>query len=235
MNLNNKELWLKFAQEFQSVWYSEILQIAIYSHDSATGKMIIVLKDDNTGILLKAKDVIKSLNKKKLPMPLILSKKYIETSLDSFPLEFLNIVTDYENVIMNEDVLKDIFVDKSDVRLEMEREIKGKWLHIKMALLNQSGNYKQLIEVIRISMNSLLPILKGLIYLLDSEIPNRDLDIIKLADKKTDFSIDSFVLGYELLHNKTKIDKDEVIPYFTKFTSQLQKLMKFVDDLIVLK
>ncbi len=235
MHLNNKELWLKFSKEFQSVWYSEILQIAIYSHDSATGKMIIVLKDDSTNLLLKAKDVVKSINKKKLPMPLILSKNYIETSLDSFPLEFLNIVTDYENIIVNEDVLKDIFVDKSDVRLEMERELKGKWLHIKMALLNQSGNYKQLVEVIKISMVSILPILKGLIYLMDAEVPNKDLDIIKFADKKTDFSIDTFVLGYELLHNKTKIDKDEIIPYFTKFTAQLHNLMKFVDDLIILK
>jgi hypothetical protein len=235
MNLDKKELWLKFAKEFQSVWYSEILQIALYSHDCPTGKVIIILKEDSNNILLKSKDIIKSVLKKKLPMPLILSKKYIETSLDSFPLEFLNIVSDYENLIMNEDVLKDIFIDKSDVRLEMERELKGKWLHIKMAFLNQSGNYKKLIEVIKISMNSIFPILKGLIYLLDSEIPVKDLDIIKLADKKTDFSIDTFVLGFELLHNKTKMDKNEIIPFFTKFTLQLKNLMKFVDDLIILK
>ena len=59
MLLSNKELWLKFAKEFQTVWYSEILQIAVFSHDSTTGKMIIILKDDTTDILLKSKNIIK--------------------------------------------------------------------------------------------------------------------------------------------------------------------------------
>ena len=58
--------------------------------------------------------------KKRFSRPLFMDREYIERSLDSFPIEFLEHEGCYA-VLYGEDVLADLHIDPPDLRLQIER------------------------------------------------------------------------------------------------------------------
>ena len=62
--------------------------------------------------------------------PLFIARGYIQQSLDTFPLEFLNISSSYQ-LVFGDDILENIEFKAEDVRTQCERELKGKLLHLR--------------------------------------------------------------------------------------------------------
>ena len=65
----------------------------------------------------------KRYGKKRVRAPLIMTRDYIDRSLEVFPLEFLEMKLIHQ-LVYGEDVLKNISIGKADVRLQCERDLK---------------------------------------------------------------------------------------------------------------
>jgi len=65
----------------------------------------------------------KKYRKKKVAAPLIMTREYIDKSLDVFPLEFMNIKLLHKTVL-GDDLFQGLEIDISDLRLQCERELK---------------------------------------------------------------------------------------------------------------
>ena len=65
----------------------------------------------------------KKYGKRKIRAPIIMTYGYLQSSLEVFPIQFLNMKTINE-LAYGEDVLKDINIEKSDLRLVCEKRIK---------------------------------------------------------------------------------------------------------------
>ncbi|MBW6516357.1 MAG: hypothetical protein K0B81_07070 [Candidatus Cloacimonetes bacterium] len=227
-----KTYWERMATKLAICWSEEILQIATYNSEiSDRGNLIVVLKDDSIKNIVKAHSVVKELTKMGMEPPLVVSEDYIANSLDSFPLEFLNIKTDYQNVIVKKEVLEGLQFEKSYIRLEMERELKSKILLIKMAILDNYGKPKVMRNLIKVSVHSIEPILKGLLFLLDVPIPLNHKELIDKADEVTDFPIDSLLTAVDFTLGRTAIKKEDFTGFFDTFTKQLQVLSDFIEQL----
>ncbi len=227
-----RNYWRKTAVKFASVWGNDVLQIAIYNTElSDRGNLIVILKDDSITNIVKAHETAKEISKLGMEPPLVVSDKYIANSLDSFPLEFLNIKTDYDNVVAKRDILAELEFEKRYIRLEMERELKSKILLIKMATLDHYGKAKILKNLIKVSVHSIEPILKGLLFLLNKPIPLNHKDLIIQADEVTDFPIDSLLTAVDFTIGKTTINKEELASFFDKFTKQLEVLSNYIEQL----
>ena len=83
---------------------------------------LIVLKEKVLDIFDFMAPIGKKYGKKKIRAPIIMTIDYIETSLEVFPIQFLNMKTINKHVY-GEDVLQDITIDKSDLRLVCERDL----------------------------------------------------------------------------------------------------------------
>jgi len=91
-------------------------------------------------------------------------KNYIESSLDTFPIEFLNFKTSYR-LITGEDVLKDLTFEKKFVRLQCERELKGKLLQLRENFLETEGKKKNIEALIRLSLPTFFSIFQAVLFL----------------------------------------------------------------------
>lgn len=224
--------WAKKATDMAAVWGENILQIAIYNRElTERGNLVVILNDDSIENIVKAHGLTKGLYKSGFEPPLVISENYIMNSLDSFPLEFLNIKTDHKNLLVHRDILTGLQFEKSYIRLEMERELKSKILLIKMAILDHYGNLKILKNLIRVSVHSIEPVLKGLLFLLDQEILLNHTDLITKADEVTDFKIDSLLTAVDFTVGKIDLDKKEIPEFFEQFTSQLQSLSSYIEQM----
>ena len=227
-----KNYWEKMATKFAVVWGDDVLQIAAYNtRISERGNLVVILKDDSIANIIKAHQVAKELTKAGMEPPLVVSESYIANSLDSFPLEFLNIRTDYSNFVMKRDVLAELKFEKSYIRLEIERELKSKILLIKMAILDHYGKTKVLRNLIKVSVHSIEPILKGLLFLLDVPVPTDHTELIVKADEVTDFPIDSLQTAVDFTIGRISIAKEDIPRFFDQFTKQLETLSGYIEQL----
>ena len=88
---------------------------------------LVVLSEEGIERLDRTHDLMAKWHKKKVATPLFLTKRYIESSLDTFPIEFPNIKRSH-TLIMGEDVLQEVSFKKDFIRMQCERELKGKLL-----------------------------------------------------------------------------------------------------------
>lgn len=99
-----------------------------------------------------------------LAAPLIMTPAYVQTSLDSFPLEFIEIHLQYLT-LCGDDVFGELEIHDHDVRLACEREVKALLLGLRQGLLSAGDNAELLAEVVTAIVISLRRLLAGLCWL----------------------------------------------------------------------
>jgi len=127
--------------------------ISVYLYGGAAGKgyvpersnlnTLIVLKRIEIDALRGIARIYKKGAKAKVVAPLVLTPDYIRSSVDVFPIEFLDIK---ENSILltGEDLLKEVAIDLSCLRDQCEREIKGQLVRFRGSFLEVEGDRKEM-------------------------------------------------------------------------------------------
>jgi hypothetical protein len=164
-------MWREFAGMVHDTIPENVLQIAMYELQKEKGRLLVVVEDPSLPKLVELSPIIKKMMKKELHAPLIISKFFIETSLDSFPLEFLHIQSAYENLYVKSELIEGLKFNKSEVRLQMEREVKSKMLLTRITALENLDQSKNLYHLLDASVHALIPVMKGFLFLADKKIP----------------------------------------------------------------
>lgn len=99
-----------------------------------------------------------------LAAPLIMTPAYVQTSLDAFPLEFLEI-HQRRLTLAGADLFANLELREADVRLECEREVKGILLGMRQGLLSAGDDLVLLAQVERNAIAALERLLAGLTWL----------------------------------------------------------------------
>lgn len=166
------------AQDCRAIFGDDLISVILYG--SSLTPEYIPKKSDLNYLIVLSEEGIFSLHlthralpgwrKKKVATPLFLTRVYIYSSLDTFPIEFLNIKRNHL-LISGEDILENLSFNKDHVRLQCERELKGKLLLLRERYVETEGKPKALRELLSASVPTFIFIFKGLLYLVDQEIP----------------------------------------------------------------
>lgn len=149
---------------------SDLVQVVGY--ESFKPHCAIILELEPPHLLESLENLRNFCIKQRLDFPLVVTRKFVEKSLDSFPLEFLDIASgSYHNIFCNEDLLAKLKFAKTEVRLQMERELKSKWLLTRLTVLEARPKPKILSQTLRASIHAIAPALKGLCFCADIPIP----------------------------------------------------------------
>jgi len=105
-----------------------------------------------------------NLGKQRLSAPLIMTKSYIEASLDAFPLELIEIHQNHVTVL-GQDAFADLKFDDAHVRLQCEREFKTILIGLRQGLLAAVGKDKMIEAVMTDASEELVRTLRGLLWL----------------------------------------------------------------------
>ncbi len=107
---------------------------------------------------------VKAWRKKRISVPLVITPRFIQTALDSYPLEFLSMQAGYK-VLMGDDMLAGRTFRREEVRLQCEREIRSKLLIFRRAFMEARGNPRDLLEIEKQGISSLVAIFRGMLFL----------------------------------------------------------------------
>jgi hypothetical protein len=188
------------------------------------------LTDDFDEKLSNIKSVI-VLNKMDLKLlELLAPLGYIKTSLDVFPIEFLNFRL-IHSTVLGEDIFKDIEIDMMDLRHQCEREIKGKLIWLRQGYISSQGDKKVLTEGFVNSIAGYIPLFRGISVLFDKEPAERQSEVITGLASATDINTDVFTKVLNVKHGKSKLSLEELNTIFEDYYTATEKLGKIVDEI----
>jgi len=193
---------------------------------------IYVLKDMDLKFIKAIAPLGKNYKKKGIAAPLIITPEYIIRSLDVFPIEFLDFKLIHETVF-GEDILKDIEINKGDLRYQCEREIKIKLIGLRQGYISSLGDKSLITELLVNSIAGYLPLFRGIILLMGKEPPIRRHDVISALSASAGINADIFRRILDIKKGKLKPTKDELYTVFDEYYIATEKIGKIIDELQV--
>lgn len=191
---------------------------------------IIVLKEMDLQFLELLAPLGKKYSKHKVAAPLIMTPDYIRTSLDVFPLEFLNFKL-IHSTVLGEDIFESIEIDRMDLRHQCERELKVKLIWLRQGYLSSMGDRKMLTDGFKNSITGYIPLFRGVISLLGKEPPISQGKVMTSLSEAANINTAVFSKILKARHIKGKLSIEELNTIFEDYYSATEKIGKIVDDI----
>jgi hypothetical protein len=231
-----KEIFEEIIDDYKGLFGDDLTSIILYG--SATGRdyrpgksdinFMIVLSEEGIEHLDKAFKVVAKWQKRKVAIPLFITEGYLESSLDVFPIEYLNFQRNHI-LVYGKDIVKGLSFNREWVRLQCEREIKGKLLLLREVFLETAGKGKALRDVIARSIGAIVAIFEALLYLKEQEIPKEKREVTRAACEGFEMDGDLFEKLLDIKEEKIKLDDAEIRALFQGYLREVRKLSKTVD------
>ncbi len=189
---------------------------------------LVVVTDSTPSELAHCAKYMKSWRKKLISVPLFITPDYVQKSLDTFPLEFMDISSAY-NVVFGTDILDDLEYTVDDVRNECEREIKGKLLHLRSEYLSLRGDSKGLIDLVQRSLATFRLLFSGALYLKNEDIPTKTSALLDKVAAVYELDISLFKKLIAVANGEIKISDSEADTLFDLYVEELDKLSDEID------
>jgi len=193
---------------------------------------IFVLKDMDLKFIKATAPLGKKYKENSIAAPLIMTPEYIMRSLDVFPIEFLDFHLIHETVF-GKDILKDIEINKVDLRNQCEREVKIKLIGLIQGYISSLGDKSLLTERLVNSIAGYLPLFRGIIFLMGKEPPIRRHEVLSALSAATEINTDIFRRILDIKKRKLKLTKDELYTVFDEYYIATEKIGKIIDELQV--
>ncbi len=185
-----------FVQELTLTFSREIISIAItgscltgdYTHGKSDINSVLVLENMEPTCLDKLASLRRRYGKKRLRAPLTMTREYIERSLDVFPIEFLDIKLIHKTVYGN-DLFSDLSINKSMLRLQCERDLKAKLIHLHQGYISCSGGGRGLRSLLLEAYPGFFPLFRAMLSIVRINTPPSILKEDVLSDIELNFGI----------------------------------------------
>jgi hypothetical protein len=172
----------------------------------------------------------KKYGKKKIAAPLVMTPLYIEDSLDAFPVEFLDFKL-IHRTIYGQDLFASLQILPSDLRLQCEREIKTKQIHLRQGYISSLGKKELLSALLVKSFTGSMALFRAIISLLGKEPPIPRQQVIHLFHEAT--GVDTAVFEQILLlkSGSVKLSEQDLRSLFERYYNTLEAIGKIIDAL----
>lgn len=191
---------------------------------------IIVLQKIDLAFLDILAPLGKTHGKQGMAVPLIMDPAYMQSSLDVFPIEFLNFKLVHQT-IYGEDLLAGLEIDKQDLRLQCERELKGKIVWLQKSYVAAMGEKKALAANIVSHWRGYLPLFRAVLHLLGQDPPRGLKAVLDLLFKLTGTETGVFEEVYAIKKNLAQPSQEEISQLFARFYGATEKLAEVVDGI----
>ena len=151
----------------------------------------VVLSSIDTAALEALAELGKRHGRSKVNAPLVLSAVAIVTSLDVFPIEFLEIRLAHRIVLGSYD-FGALSFEKSHLRLELERELKARLINLRQGFVRAAGDAKLLSALLLSAYKGFFPLLRACIYLNGGEPPLKRSETLKAAGAASSLDFSCF-------------------------------------------
>lgn len=237
---NPEEIFSEINSDYREIFGDDLISIILYGsgagEDYFPGKsdinFLITLTDRGIDRLEGAMKTVGRWQKRKVAIPLFMTRSFLVGSLDAYPVEFLNMKRNYR-VVSGEDVLAPLVFDPLHIRLQIERELRGKLLHLRSGFLATEGKAGKIRDLIGASLTAFVSLFSALLSLKKLEIPRGKRDIITAAGAAFGFDAEVFLKCEEIRRKADRFTPSEVKEVFRTYLGAAGGLCDRIDRMDV--
>jgi hypothetical protein len=234
-----QDIFAEITEDFQKAFGSDLLSVILYGSGAGShyipGKsdlnFMIVLKDAGLNDLERGIPIVTRWQKKRVTF-IFMTIDFIRSSSDSYPVEFLDMKL-HNILVFGEDVLADLRLEPCHLRLQMERELKGKIFHLQHGFLETEGREKGLRELIRLSLGTFIPLFKALLFLKGYEIPHSRREVVKALSSAFPIEAGIFLKCIDIREGIGKYPAGEIKNLFKSYYGEIARLSALIDAMEV--
>ena len=191
---------------------------------------VLVLGKQTLDSLNTLAGMAKSMSKKKLAAPLLMTKDYLERSRDVFGIEFLDLQLIHKTVL-GEDPFEKLSFAKSDIRLQCERELKATLIRLRQGYIAAAANKKLVRDILASAGSGLVPLLRAMLWLKDIERPNTAGPTLTKTASEFSLNLDAVKTARSWRHQKMRLSENEIQTAFDNVYKTAEQLANIVDKL----
>jgi hypothetical protein len=231
-----ESIFAAFTADYKNVFGADLESVILYGsaargeyiHKVSDINFMIVLTEPGMGRLASAMPLVAKWRKSHVATPLFLTQEYIMSSLDVFPIEFLNMQAAYQ-VVWGRDVLKNLAFDKRLVRLQAERELKAKLLQLQQRFVETGGGAKKITGLISLSLPAFASIFQAVLFLQDKGPYTRMADLLAATAAATGLSSVLFAALTSVRKKTKKLNDSEALSLMESYIKEVKTLAMHID------
>lgn len=223
------------VEKLKEIYLEDLVSLVFYGSASSGEfvdkhsniNLLIVLKKVHLSELRKSSQAV---NRCPWIQPLVLTREYIQSSTDVFPIEFLDIKENYY-LAYGSDLLKDLSIDLKNLRFQCEQELKAKLITLSQSYLKFYNNKTLLRGLLFKTFSSALHVSRNLLRLKNKIPPYRKYDCIKELNAEFGINLglwEKILVARQAQERLTASQLDEM---FEGFVDDLEKLAVIADAL----
>ena len=162
--------------------------------------------------------------------PLFLTRAQIEHSLDSFPIEWVEI-QDHRLRIDGDDVFGEIQVPRTYLRLQCEHELRGKHIQLRQTYLLHHTDAPLLARAMRASASGFATLLRTLLRLRGETPPANAARVIERVADLYGLDAQNLLAAHLFRHAARRHKPDEVLALYRGFLAEMERLIGALEEL----
>ena len=232
---NPNDIVEEFVRDYHDLFGDELISVVMYgsavTHEYRPGvsdiNMVIVVRDYSIKRIQSSIAQSKKWAKRKVTIPFFMTKEFIARSLDSYPIEFLDIQSNYR-VLFGEDVFSQLDIKRDDLRLQCERELRGISIHVRKEFIASGANNRVLFQLLGVSLKKLMPVFRAILKLGNKSVPNTKSDIVMAIEDQFNLGASALSHAFELVRGKPAIGP--LVEFFDTYVMALDSLIASIDS-----
>lgn len=137
----------------------------------------------------------------------------------------------YHKLVFGEDVLKDLEISKQDLRLQIERELRGKLIYLRQGFLSSGHERELLKEMLAASVPAFASIFEALLHLKDEQVPNSKVQVFARTVELYGLQNSIFTQLINIKNGQWKGSKVQLQDLTKSYIGQIKNLVEIVDKM----
>lgn len=162
--------------------------------------------------------------------PLFMTKQQIAKSVDVFPIEWLE-MQERHLILEGENVLQDLEVPRTYLRLQLEHELRGKHIQLRQALLLHSNEPAELVRLLAAAASSYATLFRTLVRLEGEVPPAESARVIERVADLLRLDAAALLIPHMLRYGGHKPTREELGPSYRRFLAEIDRLIAAIDEL----
>ncbi len=188
---NPEEAAALLVDDLKSTLGGDLLAVCLYG--SAAGPRYAPGKSDLNLLLLlgedshrRLKDLMPFCHKwapARVGTPLVLTPRFLAESLDVFPIEYLVMAAEHR-CLWGADPLAGLALDPLKIRLQLERELRGKLMALRTGLLKTMGRQEALLDLAQQALPAFRALFQAYLFLDNGAFPLQASQVMETLQAK---------------------------------------------------
>lgn len=234
----HEETLQKLVEGLKSAFGEELTSVILYGSAAANEyhsrhsdlNVLVVVKNSRFHKVGRAGEITRWWNKAGNPPPLFFTEHELKESADVFPIEFSD-MKEVHQILFGTDPLAGLHLDRRNLRLECEHELRGKLLSLRSRYVLAKDSVQDSTSLLTNSISTFSVLFRHALLLLGHSVPQAKTEIFKLAAQEFQFAESPFLGILAVRRGEKKLTQTEMEPIFENYFEAIHRVIERVDGL----